>query len=175
VVALFVVGCAADAKRRTAVVLPRKPRSMSFQADPESDIYDVAKVAADKWSAALGRSITVTPDGDIPIFRVVGDCNPPPEGAPENSYVGACAKGIRSPDARIEITERAPNEYLLGDLLHEMGHHLRGGPGHVENDPKAVMYYYQPSGTPTELTAADVKFICDGDFDCEPSAGATGG
>ncbi len=137
---------------------------MSFQVDPESDLWTPAKKAAAEWSYALGRPITVTPDGDIPIFRIPDGvlCNPD-QPVPEGMARLGCAIGQGTPDARIEISAVTPADKLLKTLRHEMGHHLHGDGEHLD-DPLALM---ASEATQSIITPMDVKWICER-FDCNP-------
>lgn len=136
-----------------------KPDSMSFQVDPASELFEPARAAAADWSAALGRAVTVSEDGEIPILRVDGNCSDDTSSA---YYVVACAKEIRTPDARIEVSAHTANWELYTALKHEMGHQLAGNSRHVENDPDALMYYYKPLGSPNVITRNDLIYVCKG-------------
>src|SRR5882672_2043137 len=114
---LFAVGCAADYSRKQ--VPKKKPSYMSFQVDPTSALWAPAHQAASEWSAALQRSVTATADGEIPIFRVSGDCMPAPPDALPGQFYSACSKGVRTPDARIEVSEQTQPSRLLMAMRHE--------------------------------------------------------
>lgn len=154
---LFAVGCAT--KKRTTngntngstETTPTNLPPFHFQVDPKTDLYAPAMAAAEKWSAALGRTITVSPDGEIPIFYVTS-LSPP--AAPTD-------KGFSwsGDEARIEVLTSVPESVLPLLLLHEMGHVLRGVPGHVTNNPKAVMA--KPAQPGATITPEDIAFICE--------------
>lgn len=151
VIALFATGCAFGASKRS------KRKSLSFQVDPTSDLFEPATQAAAAWSAAIGRSITVSADGDIPIFYVEklddAACGP-------NAY--GCGYG--NDEARIEILSTIPDKYKRVILTHEMGHQIKGIKGHVTTNPNAIMA--DPIRGDT-ITPDDVEFVCE-DFDCDP-------
>lgn len=136
-----------------------KPDSMSFQVDPTSELFVPAQAAAADWSVALGRNVTVTEDGELPILRVDGNCSSDTSSA---YFTVACAKDIRTTDARIEVSSRAANWELYTALKHEMGHQLAGNSRHVENVPDALMYYYKPLGSPNVITSDDLLYVCKG-------------
>ena len=140
---------------------PAKPDSMRFQVDPSSELYEPARAAAADWSAALGRSVTVGADGEIPIFRVDGNCSDEPSSAGAY-FVVACAKDIRTADARIEVSSLAASWELYTAMKHEMGHQLAGNSRHVEHVPDALMYYYKPLGSPNVITSDDLAYVCKG-------------
>lgn len=99
----------------------------------------------------------------------------PVEGeAPDDKFVAACSKDLRTADARIEVSESTAPWELYTTIKHEMGHHLAGNMGHVTNNPDALMYYYKPLGSPNVITKDDVLYVCQG-FDCDPSAFAAFG
>lgn len=149
---LFVAGCVVDAQRHR--------KSLNLQVDPESDLWAPARRAADAWSQATGRKITVTADGDIPVFR-----GPLPTECEPTEKTESCSWVDPDPaNGYTVIREDIPAHLLYGLLLHEFGHHLRGlapGPRHLDN-PTAVM---NASGRVEVLTPEDIAFICAA-FDC---------
>lgn len=161
---LFAVGCAAEARRRSdneVASLPAQLRSLSFQVDADSELYEDARIAARTWSEATGLTITVTPDGETPILLVPAlsaSCDT--EGHPN-------ARGCAHVDAAldggwIEVLSSIHPNYRYGVVLHEMGHHLRGHGDHLTGVPHAVMASDRGI-TDTELLPEDVAFICAGD------------
>lgn len=155
---LFAVGCVATGKKKK-----KGPRSLSFQVDPESDLWEPARLAASEWSYELGRPITVTPDGNIPIFRIPEESCDPEKLPDDGSYFLACAKDIGSPDARIEISSATQKEDLIRTLLHEMGHHLSGTDQH---NPDADSLLANGSKRKS-ITRSDVAWVCR-NFECNP-------
>lgn len=139
-----------------------KPASMHFQVDPASVLFAPAQAAAADWSAALGRDVTASADGDVPILRVEGNCS---DSDASRYFVVACAKDIRTPDARIEVSSDTAVWELYTALKHEMGHQLAGNSLHVEHEPEALMYYYKPLGSPNVITSDDRAYVCRG-FAC---------
>lgn len=151
---------------------------MSFQVDADSPLRETAEEAARQWTAALGIPVTVAEDGEIPIFFTDELSCPAPTNLPEGTRVGACAPGIGTPDARIEMPTTVPERYWLTNLLHEMGHHLRGlvpapvgsefawSAGDHHGDPAGLMYGGRVPST-ARITATDVAFVCEHEMACQ--------
>ncbi len=151
---LFAVGCAANWG-----TWQRKRRSLSFQCSPDSPLYEPARRAAETWSAAIGRPVTVTPDGVYPIF--VSEKPSCWDGVARSR---GCSRLTSEPgDGYIAALSTADPVDYYGLMLHEMGHHLRGllKPEHLE-DPSTVMHAQR---SVEEITPADVDFVCE-NFDC---------
>ena len=149
----------AAAAQQPLATATAKPDSMSFQVDPASELFEPARAAAADWSTALGRNVTVSADGEIPIFRVDGNCSDDTSSA---YYVVACAKGIGTGSGWIEVSAHTASWELYTALKHEMGHELAGRTSHVENKPDALMYHYKPLGSPNVITSDDLAFVCKG-------------
>ena len=151
---LLAVGCVADWRSRQ-----KKRRSISFQASEDSPLYAPAKRAAEAWSAAIGRPVTVTSDGVYPIF--ISDRPSCWDGIARSR---GCSLITSDPgDGYIAALSTADPVDYYGLMLHEMGHHLRGllKPEHLE-DPSTVMHAQR---SVEEITPADVDFVCE-NFDC---------
>lgn len=162
---LFLVGCASEFK-------PRK--SVSFQCDVDSKLWQPATQAAALWSAALDRPITVTADGDIPMFFVPELNKEQCKGA----NPGGCAVDILKPDARIEILEDSyPDlQSLIIVIMHEMGHHIRGVGGHLEGEKYKFCLMHDTIRDKTaeelrlvKITPADVEFVSEYGFSPGPN------
>lgn len=129
--------------------------------DAGSPLYAPARAAADAWQAAVGRPISITEDGDIPIFQgeIPTSCDP------DRKARGCSYVTNRKSEGYIVIAPSVLPTDLYGVLLHEIGHHLRGVlmPDHA-SDPNAVMYFKR---TTTALTPSDIAFVCES-FDCAP-------
>lgn len=158
---LLVAACTLDARRRHPSKSRR--RSLAFQVAEDSPLWEPAKRAAETWSKAIGRTITVTPDGYIPIFFV---SSVDPECEPDSS-TAACSYVTNLPQEEgrdyTQVIESIPSSDLYSVLLHEIGHHLRGPtqPSHLSN-PSAVMFSKSRNSV---LTPADIAFVCES-FDC---------
>lgn len=139
--ALAPLGCSHDA-----------PEPPSFWTDNPA-LTPLLAAAAEQWGTATGREISIAPEG-IPVFFVETldpkACGPNALGC---SFGGA--------DARIELLASAPPRFLARVVLHEMGHELRGEPGHLAHGG-AVMSDPIEATAPT---AADHDFVCSA-FDC---------
>lgn len=97
---------------------------------------------------ALGHEIEVSPTGDIAIYYVK---------ALEPSCGGEGTWGCAYTDS-IEILESIPRRYQKLVLMHEMGHVIRGRPGHIDYNDMAIM------ATPTKgrvITSDDVRFVTE--------------
>lgn len=158
---LFVAACASDARRRHSP--SQRKRALAFQVEEGSPLWEPAKQAAETWSKAIGRTITVTPDGLIPIFftnAIDPECQP-------DSSTAACSHVTNAPQEKgldyTLVLESISAADLYPVLLHEMGHHLRGPypPLHL-SEPSAVMF---PKSRNSLLTPADLSFVCE-HFDC---------
>jgi hypothetical protein len=180
---LFVAGCAETGRRSGASTNPPDgsqpleppdppaplPRTneMHFQVESDSPLYAPAVTAAAAWSKALGCNITASPDGDIPFFQVPQfgvECTSASEASGHPERVNACSQVIDPPSAgHTEVlSDRAPSALFL-ILLHEMGHHLQGGQGHLatEGNPYSVMIE-APYPYVSAITPADVAWVCAG-------------
>lgn len=156
--ALFAVGCVVDARRQGPGTV-NWASSLSFQVDPTSPLFAPAQQAAAEWSKAIGRPVSVSADGAIPIFFVS-------KLDPDACGPTAMGCGYNGKDARIEVLESTPAKALKPLLLHEMGHQLRGERGHLETPIDAIMADPIRGNV---LTSADIAFICER-FDCELDA-----
>ena len=140
----------------------RKRRSLSFQCSPDSPLYEPARLAASAWSTAIGRPVTVTPDGVYPLL--ISDHPSCWDGVARSR---GCSRLTDDPDDGYiaVLTTTEPSDYY-GVILHEMGHHLRGlmKPEHLD-DPDALMHGQRSTET---ITPADVRFVCE-NFDCGAS------
>ncbi len=174
--ALFATGCAAAARRRSDEGSPEPPdpgdptqpleplpppkrTTLRFQVDADSELAEDARIAARSWSEATGRVITATPDGDIPILLVEAlseSCD-----TAHHPQARGCAH-VALDGAWIEILSSLHPNYRYGTVLHEMGHQLRGDPGHVER-ADAVMNANRLL-TSYKLTPEDVAFVCAGSW-----------
>jgi hypothetical protein len=167
ILTVVLAGCAgAYDERRSSNRLKGR---MRFAIERDSPLYASAVEAADQWSKVTGRDITATDDGDIPIVivdQMSSECADVPVDAPPGTFVGACSLGYDTLDRRIEVNRQTVPAHYLHTLLHEMGHHLRGGGGHLD-DPNVVMSKY--TNDVTTLTPADVAFICE-NFPCDAAA-----
>ena len=166
---LFAVGCFASRSSpssSSSSTERKRTLSFSFQVDGDGELYPLAKTAADYWSKKTGATITVTPDGEIPILLVEqlsSDCGESPEPR------GCSIVGESPREGWIEILASTPPAFRHGVILHEMGHHLRGSLEHLSSPPNAVMTLPVESGPyPTTLTAEDVAFVCAGRLECPP-------
>lgn len=160
---LFIVGCAADTKRRNAIPSPTTPRrkSLSFQVEGDSELYTPSLAAAETWSKALGIPITVTPDGDIPII-LVETLDPGCYAAGALPTARGCSYVSDQPeDGWTEISSAIHPSVRYGVVLHEMGHHLRGTTGHLDGVPHAVMAEKRGLSD-TTLLPEDLTFVCQG-------------
>lgn len=188
---LLAFGCADAVSRATRPdsapsdplpIPPLRPRKhhMSFQVEADSPLRPTAEDAARQWSLALGLSVTVTADGDIPIFLTDELSCPAPANLPKGMRVGACSPDIGTESARIEVPTSTPERYWLTNLLHEMGHHLRGlrpAPedseydwlaGDHHDDPSGLMYGGKVADT-ARITPRDVTFVCEYELACPSS------
>lgn len=183
VASLFALGCAAaSSPRRSSDPEPDEPSpdvpeppekltTLSFQCSPGDPLYEDAVKAASTWSAALGRTLTVSPDGDIPIL-LVAELDPGCQAVDTTGSARGCSRVMADlRDSFTQIPERIHWSVRYGVLLHEMGHHLRGGSGHVTTNPEAVMTSARKLGNVT-LLPEDIDFVCTGPrFSCNlPSA-----
>jgi len=176
--ALFATGCAAAARRRSPEdqappdpddpaqplepVLLTQRTTLRFQVDADSELAEDARIAARSWSQATGRTITATPDGDIPILLV--DALSESCDTAHHPQARGCAH-VATEGAWIEVLSSLHPDYRYGTVLHEMGHHLRGDPGHVER-VDAVMNANRQL-TVYLLTPEDIAFVCGGSgFSC---------
>lgn len=152
VLALSTIGC---------VTAGRRKKPFRFQVEENSDLWAPALEAAKRWREATGHDITVSANGDIPIFFVAKtDCPPPP---PPKVVLG-CSLNYDTPDAMIQMNQvltqyKDGGKHLLINIMHEMGHHLRGDSDHIEN-PNAIMSAAY-SDAKDKITPDDLSFICD--------------
>jgi hypothetical protein len=178
------LGCAAAAPGAPAQPAPPEPpdpgggdpeplpeaerwTSASFQVDDDSPIHDDVVHAAAAWSAATGRTITVSADGDTPFFLVDAfdaGCNAGPQ-------TRGCSRVVADPrDSFTQILSSLHWSIRYGTILHEMGHHLRGNLDHVTSNPDAVLAPVRKLSSDT-LTADDIAFVCSGPrFSCATAA-----
>lgn len=167
----FLAACAAPSAMKSQ---RKKPAGASFQVDEsDGELLDAVQAAATAWSYALGVEITVSPEGEVPVFWVpdldVADpeCAPPPD-RPAGAWGGACTPGIGTPDMRILVNQKAPSkERLLMWMLHEMGHVLAGRGGHL-GDPGfppvtegSIMQRYNEGETDGFPRLVDVRYVCE--------------
>lgn len=171
---LFATGCAAVVRKRPeGSADPEGPGSteprqkltgLRFQVDDDSELAEDARIAARTWSEATGRSITATPDGDIPIL-LVEELSASCDTSGHPNARGCAHEAEELTGGWIEVLSSVHPHYRYGVVLHEMGHHLRGTGEHLSN-PDAVMSadrkldVYLP-------TPDDVAFVCSGPrFSC---------
>lgn len=173
VLSLAAVGCAAGSRRpdepdgEPEPVPPsaiQRTGTMRFQVSEDSELYADAVKAAAAWSAVLpGCTITVSPDGDIPIL-LVQELDPGCIDEAAGGNPRGCSRVLSDvTDSWTQIPEWLHWSVRYGVILHEMGHHLRGpaSPSHITDNPNAVMYFKRSLGT-IELTPDDVAFILGG-------------
>jgi hypothetical protein len=178
------LGCAAADRPEPALPTPTEPpdpdgseaeplpeaerwTSASFQVDDDSPIHDEVVRAAAAWSAATGRTITASADGDTPFFLVDAfdaGCNAGPN-------TRGCSRVTPDPrDSFTQVISSLHWSIRYGTILHEMGHHLRGDLTHVSTNPDAVLASPRKLSSET-LTPDDVAFICQGPrFSCAAAA-----
>lgn len=139
---------------------------MSFQVEGDSELYALAQYAADRWSKALGITVTATPDGNIPILLVekLSDV------CQGNSVSRGCSSiDLHGGDNWIEILSSIPSDDRFGVIMHEMGHHLRGSGEHLGESPDVLMSANRDARI-TRVTPADVAWVCSGPrIACSPS------
>lgn len=158
VLGLFAVGCLARASGPT----PKKTlRSFSFQVDGDSELYPYAKTAAEYWSNETGATITVTPDGEVPILLVD---QLSPECVPHAELLGCSSIGETPSEGWIEISSHLDPALRHVSILRQMGHQLRGSTDSLSS-PGSLM---APPGerSATDITPADVAFVCTGRLAC---------
>jgi hypothetical protein len=172
VLSIAAVGCAAARRPEEEPELdpsdPDEPippsraklTTLHFQIDPESELAEDARIAARSWSEATGRTITVSPDGDIPIL-LVESLSSSCDTAGHPSARGCAHVNPVLTDSWIEVLSSIHPNYRYGTLLHEMGHHLRGTSEHVEGNPDAIMTALRKPQSYL-LTPDDVAFVCSG-------------
>lgn len=154
-IAALTIGCATSKPRKKA---------LRFQVEEDSDLWVPANEAAKRWREATGHDITVSADGDIPIFFVEKtDCPLPPEFKPPKVVLG-CSLNYNKPDAMIQLNQvltqyNDNGKHLLLNLMHEMGHHLRGDSDHISN-PLAIMSP-EYNDQKDQVTEDDIGFICE--------------
>lgn len=175
VASLFAIGCSvgrrvgggttpageADGEDESDVTKPdfgARLSSLSFQLGRDSPLYDTAVAAAETWSKALGISVTVADDGEVPIL-LVGTVDP--ECVQNPGVIRGCSRvAPELSDSFIEIPESLHWSLYYGTLLHEMGHHLSGSNSHVDS-VDAVMSANRKA-TSITLTPEDIAWVCAG-------------
>lgn len=154
----------------------RKKNSFSFQVDTNSELFAPAMEAAANWTRALHIPITVSADGEIPIFLTPNpECPLPEEYKGTGKVVMGCTMDVDKPGARIEMNvanlKVAPGVMLV-NIMHEMGHILRGNYDHLD-DPEDKCCIMAPADNPCKvaITQKDIDFICEC-LECPASSNA---
>ena len=143
----------------------KRKKNFRFQVDPTSELYTAAVEAAANWTRATGVMCTVSADGDIPIILTPNpECPLPPEYAGTGKVVMGCTMDTDKDGARIEMNVKnlsAPPEELVVNIMHEMGHILRGDYDHLNNpEDKCCIMAPAYDTCKRAITPKDIDFIC---------------